>query len=131
MVWRKSTNDTDKFTDLPPFPSLESDEEAKEESEINILTENKLLTRLPILLAQIKAGNTSHKLKNEIGQTLYLFYLHTQFNQVIITVGVIIKDKLEIITEPKTNHFDLTKNVNNSLKYEVDLIIKHNEFSAE
>ena len=46
-------------------------------------------------------------------------------------MGVIIKDKLEIIKEPKTNHFDQTKDVNNSLKHEVDLIIKHNEFSAE
>ena len=32
-----------------------------------ILTPNKLLTRLSILLAQIKAGNNSYKLKNEIG----------------------------------------------------------------
>ena len=29
-------------------------------------TPNKLLTRLPILLAQIIAGNNSNKLKNEI-----------------------------------------------------------------
>ena len=35
---------------------------------LNILTPNKLLTKLPILLAQIKAGNNLNKLKNEIRQ---------------------------------------------------------------
>ena len=39
----------------------------------NVLTPNNLLTRFPILLAQIKAGNNSYKLKNEIRQILYLF----------------------------------------------------------
>ena len=34
-------------------------------------TPNKLLTRLPILLAQIKAGKNSCKLKNETRQMLY------------------------------------------------------------
>ena len=43
-------------------------------SKIKILTSNKLLTRLSILLAQIKAGNNSNKLKNEIKQILYLLY---------------------------------------------------------
>ena len=33
---------------------------------LKILTPNKLLTRLPILLAQVKAGNKSYKLRNEI-----------------------------------------------------------------
>ena len=37
----------------------------KIESGIKILTQNKLLTRLPALLAQIKAGNNSCKLKNK------------------------------------------------------------------
>ena len=33
---------------------------------LEILTPNKLLTRYPVLLSQIKAGNNSYKLKNEI-----------------------------------------------------------------
>ena len=33
-----------------------------------------MLNRLPILLAQIKAGNNSNKLKNEARQTLYSLY---------------------------------------------------------
>ena len=39
-----------------------------------ILTPNKLLTRLPKLLAQIKARNNLYILKNEIRQILYLLY---------------------------------------------------------
>ena len=34
-----------------------------EEKGLKILTTNKLLTRLPVLLAQIKAENNSYKLK--------------------------------------------------------------------
>ena len=36
------------------------------ETGLKVFTSNKLLIRLPILLAQIKAGNNSYKLKNEI-----------------------------------------------------------------
>ena len=50
------------------------EEEINERKGLKILTLNKLLSRLPILLAQIKAGNNSYKLKNEIRQILYLFY---------------------------------------------------------
>ena len=42
---------------------------------LKILTPNKLLTKLPILLAQIKAENNSNKLRKEIRQMLYLLYL--------------------------------------------------------
>ena len=49
-----------------------------EGTELKILTPNKLLTRLPILLAQIKAWNNSYKSKNEIRQILYLLYQITK-----------------------------------------------------
>ena len=39
--------------------------------------------------------------------------------------------KLVITTEPKTIHFDLPKDVDKNLKYEIDFIIKHNELLAE
>ena len=39
-----------------------------------ILTPNQTLSRLPISLAQIKAGNNSENLKNEIRQLLYSLY---------------------------------------------------------
>ena len=39
-----------------------------------ILAPNQMLSRLPIYLAQLKAGNNSEKLKNEIRQILYSLY---------------------------------------------------------
>ena len=41
---------------------------------LKILTPNQMLSRLPITLAQLKAGNNSEKLKNEIRQILYSLY---------------------------------------------------------
>ena len=41
---------------------------------LKILTNKQMLNRLPILLAQIQAGNNSNKLKNETRQILYSLY---------------------------------------------------------
>ena len=41
---------------------------------LKITTPNQILSRLPISLAQLKAGNNSEKLKNEIRQILYSLY---------------------------------------------------------
>ena len=41
---------------------------------LKILTNKQMLNHLPILLAQIQAGNNSNKLKNEIRQILYSLY---------------------------------------------------------
>ena len=41
---------------------------------LKIPTPNQMLSRLPITLAQLKAGNNSEKLKNEIRQLLYSLY---------------------------------------------------------
>ena len=43
-------------------------------SGVKILTPNQMFTCLPILLAQIQAGNNSRELKNEIRQLLYSLY---------------------------------------------------------
>ena len=43
-------------------------------SRLKILTNKQMLTRLPILLAQMQAGNNSTKLKNERRQILYSLY---------------------------------------------------------
>ena len=42
----------------------------QERSDVKILTPNQMLNGLPISLAQLKAGNNSEKLKNEIRQIL-------------------------------------------------------------
>ena len=44
---------------------------SKKGSGLKILTPNQMLSRLPISLAQLKAGNNSEKLKNEIRQFLH------------------------------------------------------------
>ena len=67
--------------DLSDMPPLEGDEEVTERKGLKILTPNKLLTTLPILLAKIKAGNNSYKLKNEIRQILYLLYQHNKITK--------------------------------------------------
>ena len=43
-------------------------------SGLKVLTPSQMLNRLPISLAQLKAGNNSEKLKNEIRQILYSLY---------------------------------------------------------
>ena len=80
--------------DLPPMSALEGDEEVKLEpgetvvdrvklisqkgkasrTGLKVLTPKKLLTRLAILLAQIKAGKNSYNMKNENRKIIYLFY---------------------------------------------------------
>ena len=55
--------------------STESDSSNDTEGKgLKILTPNQMLSRLPIPLAQLKAGNNSEKLKNEIRQLLYSLY---------------------------------------------------------
>ena len=61
------------------MPELESEESAAERRNqqgkgIKILTPNQMLSRLPISLAQLQAGNNSEELKNEIRQLLYSLY---------------------------------------------------------
>ena len=52
---------------------LDSDTSKKGER-LKILTNKQMLNRLPILLAQIQAGNNSKSLKNELRQILYSLY---------------------------------------------------------
>ena len=48
--------------------------ESQEGERLKILTPNQMLKRLPIALAQIKAGNNSESLLNEIRQIVYSLY---------------------------------------------------------
>ena len=49
-------------------------EESQEGEGLKILTPNQMLKRLPIALAQVKAGNNSESLLNEIRQIVYSLY---------------------------------------------------------
>ena len=62
-------------TDMPELESEKSAAQRKHERQgLRILTPEQMLSRLPISLAQLKAGNNSEKLKNEIRQLLYSLY---------------------------------------------------------
>ena len=50
---------------------IEFNEQNQQGQGLKILTPNQMLSRLPIFLAQLKEGNNSEKLKNEIRQLLY------------------------------------------------------------
>lgn len=63
-MWQLESSKKEVFADLPLMPTLKGKEEVKEGTGIKILTPNKLLTKRPVLLAQIKTGNHSYKLKN-------------------------------------------------------------------
>ena len=64
---------------------------------LKILTDKQMFNRLPILLAQIQAGNNSIKLKNEIRQILYSLY------------------RSKLLT--KTLYNNLIKSIRQSLRY--------------
>ena len=71
--------DKDEEMNTTIMPELESEESAAKRTNIQgkgikILTPNQMLSRLPISLAQLQAGNNSGKLKNEIRQLLYSLY---------------------------------------------------------
>ena len=69
----------DKQLDITNISEFESEESAAEKRNqqgkgLKILTPSQMLSRLPISLVQLKAGNNSEKLKNEIRQLLYSLY---------------------------------------------------------
>ena len=62
-------------------------------SSFKILTPNQMLKRLPIALAQVKAGNNSENLLNEIRQIAYSLYRSKEitkkvYNNIIKSIKV-------------------------------------------
>ena len=63
------------FKDIVHFYNPQSSNVMSKKREgLKILTNKQMLNHLPILLAQIEAGNNSNKLKNETRQILYSLY---------------------------------------------------------
>ena len=61
--------------DIIDLYNLKSDSDTSKKGEgLNILNNKQTLNRLPILLAQIEAGNNFKSLKNELRQILYSLY---------------------------------------------------------
>ena len=68
-------------------------EGTNEDEQIKILTPNQMLKRLPIALAQVKAGNNSESLLNEIRQIVYSLYRSKEitkkvYNNIINSIKV-------------------------------------------
>ena len=57
--------------------------EDQQEGSLKILTRNQVLSRIPISLAQLKAGNNWEKLENEIKQLLHSFYRSKKLTKTI------------------------------------------------
>ena len=67
--------------------------ESQEGEGLKILTPNQILKRLPIALAQVKAGNNSESLLNEIRQIVYSLYRSKEitkkvYNNIINSIKV-------------------------------------------
>ena len=79
----KDDEEVKSETDKIIFEKSELNPQKKKKTgaELKNLTLNKLLTRLLVLLSQLKAGNNSYKLKNEIKQILYLLYQHNKITK--------------------------------------------------
>ena len=54
---------------------------------LKILTPNQMLSRLPISLAQLKTGNNSEKLKNEIRQLLHSLQVEKTYKKYLQKFG--------------------------------------------
>ena len=59
--------------------------EQQERKGLKLLTPKQMLSRLPITLAQLNAGNNSEKLKNEIRQLLYSLYRSKKLTKQLYT----------------------------------------------
>ena len=75
----KEKQESNEQLDTRDMPELESEESAAKRRNqqgqgLKILTPYQMLSRLPIILAQLKAENNSQKLINEIRHLLYSLY---------------------------------------------------------
>ena len=70
----KARNKAIKFYDDYSLMISEAKYKATKGTELKILTPKQMLQRLPIALAQVKAGNNLGSLLNEIRQIVYSLY---------------------------------------------------------
>ena len=97
-------NENGEEIDTTDMPDLQNEESAAQKREhegtgLKILTPKQMLSRLPISLAQLKAGNNSEKLQNEIRQLLYSLYRSkklskTIYNNLMNTMEIIFMNTL-------------------------------------
>ena len=70
--------------DTTDMSELGTDKSTEQEGQgLKVLTPQQMLSRLPISLAQLKAGNNSRKFNNEIRQLLYSLYRSKKLSKII------------------------------------------------
>ena len=74
----KARNEAIKFYDDYSLMMSEAKTKATKGTGLKILTPKQMLQRLPIALAQVKAGNNSESLLNEIRQIVHSLYQSKQ-----------------------------------------------------
>ena len=78
----KKIEKPNKITDIVK-EILQFNKQNQQGQGLKILTPDQMLSRLPITLAQLKAGNNSQKLKNEIRQLLYSLHRSKKLTKTI------------------------------------------------
>ena len=77
----KARKEAIKFYDDYSLMMSKAKTKATKETGLKILTPKQMIQRLPIALAQVKAGNNSESLLNEIRQIVYSLYQSKQITK--------------------------------------------------
>ena len=72
-----------KLDDMPDLETKEDAAKIQKGLGIKILTPQEMITRYNVLLAQLKSGNNSQKLKNEIRQIVSSLYRSKKLSKTI------------------------------------------------
>ena len=68
---------------MPPLETEEKTEKRQKGQGLKIMAPRQMIVRLPVLLAQLKAGNNSKTLKDEIRQITYSLYRSNSLSKTI------------------------------------------------
>ena len=85
-MFYKARKEIFKFFDDYSSMVSEAKIKATKGTELKILTPKQMLQRLPIALAQVKAGNNSESLLNEIRQIVYSLCQSKEITKKFITI---------------------------------------------
>ena len=95
----KARSEAIKFYDDYSLMMSEAKTKATKGTGLKILTSKQMLQRLPIALAQVKAGNNSESLLNEIRKIVYSLYQSKKItkkvhNNIIKSINILVKRTL-------------------------------------
>ena len=82
-MFYKARNEAIKFFDEYSSMVSEAKLKATKETGLKILTPKQMLHRLPIALAQVKVGNNSENLLNEMRQIIYFLYQSREIPKIV------------------------------------------------